>query len=45
MKRNAVVSLEYFWASLGSFGQKPFAPQKFACAYTYDLCYILMYLS
>ena len=22
--------------NLGKFGQKPFAPQKFACSYTYD---------
>jgi len=24
-----------FFASLGKFGQKSFAPQKFACSYTY----------
>jgi len=26
-----------FWASLGKFGQKSFAPQKAACSYTYGL--------
>jgi len=31
-----VVSSPTFWASLRKFGQKSFAPPKFACSYTYD---------